>query len=179
MLSPRDIDIIRREIENGLSMERLSDTLKVTFQGFNRVSTGSSIARHMDNAPLNPWNTNVGYTITGIAKEVPCLYVPQVMTNNLVQEGYHPDSELEVLIQARDLLQADISVDDIRNVYSYISVSFPHDFDLRGRTDNSITQLWDIVSVRPTAIANQLIFVIIGLRLREQDITKVGDKDKV
>ena len=181
MLTPRDIYVIKREFEKVLSMENaLSDYTTITFHYFLKTSSGGGIARHYDNTPLDAWSSDTGFTTTEKTKTVACSYIPSVKTeHNLVQEGYHPDSDIEVIVLGRDLKQASVSLDSIRNAFEFVSMFSPHDTDIGGRTDESITQLWDIVSVRPQFISNQLISVTLGLKLREQEDsrTAVGEKD--
>lgn len=180
MLKPRDIDLIRDLSVQALSMENeISDRLLLTFHYYTGVPSGGDIGRHYDNSPLNPWDSDTGFTTVEKTKIVSCMYIPPVLINNLVQEGYHPNSEVEVYILGRDLNQAGITIDNIRNSFEYVSMPHPHEIGLFGRTQTSINRLWDIVSVRPLSIANQIISVTLGLTLREQDNTKVGVGDKV
>lgn len=179
MLTPQDIASISRELELALVEEgALSDRMELVFHYYTKVASGGDIARHYDNAPLNAWDEDTGLTTTEVTKTVTCMYIPKVEAVNLVQEGYHPDSDIEVLILSRDLRGANITIDDIRNTFEYVSMLYPHTVDIRGKTSESIERLWDIVSVRPITISNQLISLTLGLSLREQDTTKtsIGDK---
>ncbi len=179
MLEARDIDIMRTLFTKALSIENtLSDKLLITFYYYSKSPSGGNVGRHFDNSPLNPWSNNTGFTTTEKTKTLQCVYIPPVMKTDLVQEGYHPDSDVEVYILGRDLNQADITLDDIRNSFEYIGMPHPHEIGLFGRTASAITRLWDIVSIRPLMVSNQIIAITLGLALREQDTTKVGVGDK-
>lgn len=179
MLNPQDIATIRQELEWVLVEENaLADKMEITFHYYTKIDSGGGVARHYDNTPLDAWDEDTGLTTTEITKTITCTYIPKVEAVNLVQEGYHPDSDVEVMALARDLRGASITIDDIRNTFEYVSMLSPHTIDIKGRISESITQLWDIISIRPITISNQLLSVTLGLSLREQDTikTSIGDK---
>lgn len=179
MLSPNDINIIRELFQQALSIENtLSDKLLMTFHYYTKSPTGGNVGRHLDNTPLDPWSSNIGFTATEKTKTLQCVYIPPVMKNDLVQEGYHPSSDVEIYILGRDLNQANITLDDIRNSFEYVSMPHPHEIGLLGRTESSVLRLWNIISIRPLMVSNQLVSVTLGLVLREQDATQVGVGDK-
>lgn len=178
MLRPRDVDIIRRELEKSLASENsLADRLEITFYSMVRTASGGDVARHYDNSPLDAWADDDGFTETDYFYTVPCTYVPKVEAVNLVQEGYHPDSEVEVFILNRDLEASDISINDLQNTFEYAKMEAPHKVDMRGRASESITKVWSILSVRPMTVSKQLIGITVGLALREHDSTKPGIED--
>lgn len=179
MLEPRDIDIMRTLFTEALSIENtLSDKLLMTFHYYSKNPSGGNVGRHYDNSPLDPWSSNTGFTTVEKTKILQCVYIPSVMKNDLVQEGYHPNSDVEIYLLGRDLNQANITIDDIRNSFEYVSMPHPQEIGLLGRTESSMIRLWDIVSIRPLMVSNQLVSITLGLALREQDTARVGVGDK-
>jgi len=180
MLTPRDLDNMRSNLEKALHIETtIPDPAKITFHFFKRTSSGGGVARHFDNAPLDPWNSDSGFSSVGLEKTLPCVIIPKIRNMevedlNIVQEGYHPDSDLEVIVTARSMSSANISINNIRNSIEYVSMPYPHTIDKNGRPYDSINRLWSLSSVRPHHVANQVYAVTLGLSLREQDDTKAS-----
>jgi hypothetical protein len=153
------------------------DGYTITFHYFQRTDSGGSIGRYLDNAPSDPWDMDEGFTDVEQKIMLPCTYIPSVEQVNLVQESYHPDSEIEVMIDRDSIYDHSLTVNDLRNRFEYATIPEMHQVLIGGRPCNTTNQLWDIRSVREKSIANRLIAVVVGLSLREPDEADVAAGD--
>jgi len=180
-MSPRDMYAAVSMLQSVVIVDRSNvDGLEITFHTFIRTSTGSNVARHFDNAGIDPWAENTaGSTVVEKVITVPCSFIPKVETTfDVVQEGYSSDSDLEVWIATKALDDHGIPANDIRNRFEFVTIPQTQQTDLGGRPDVSLEQSWDITSIRPCEFGNRLIGVILGLALREPDTSLVARVDQ-
>lgn len=179
-MSGREIIELRGVMEDAYGVDQLPHSqgiMKLVY--VSRTATGTDVARHLDNAPLDPFAQDRGFTTTEYSIQLPCVFLPQVKTtHNLVQEGYHPDSDVEVAVKNLDLMNGQVKVGEIRTRFKHVNLNIPNQTDKYGRPLGDLTQQWEIMSVRPiTAMSNHVISVVFGLALSEPN-TKIASGDQ-
>lgn len=180
MLSNRDLQFITDELQKIPTFDdNRTDGYTITFHYFQRVASGGGVGRHYDNAPLDAWADDPGFTSTEQTISVPCTYIPNVQTTNLVQEGYHETSDLEVLIDQKTLFDFKLTADDLNNRFEFVTVQRPHTVGREGRASETTQQAYDIRTVREKSMSGRLIAIVVGLSLRNADTADVAKVDLV